>query len=88
MRHSARPLLSALVLISLLISSPALAAGGSVTQTENEPSLAVVLWTFLESLLPEIDISGGTADSDGRSTIDPNGAAAACDGRWTIDPNG
>lgn len=88
MRHSARPLLSALVLIFLLISSPALAAGGSVTRTENEPSLAAVFWTFLESLLPEINTSGATADSDGRLGIDPNGATTDGDGRCGIDPNG
>ena len=84
MRHSARPLLSALVLIFLLISSPAFATGGSVTQTENEPSLAAVFWTFLESLLPESEMSS----TDGRSGIDPDGATANCDGRCDIDPNG
>jgi hypothetical protein len=88
MRHNAKSLLSALVLIFLLISSPAFAAGGSATQTETEPSLAAVFWTFLESLLPEIDTSGATADSDGRSGIDPDGAAPDGDGRSTIDPNG
>lgn len=88
MRHSVRSLLSALLLTVLLTSSPALAAGGSVAQTKNEPSLAAVFWTLLGSLLPRLETSGAAADSDGRSGIDPDGATTNCDGRCTIDPNG
>ncbi len=87
MRHSTRSLLSALLLTFLLISSPALAAGRSVAQTENEPSLAAVLWTFLESLLPQLEPSNN-GPSSGGIRIKPGGATTDCDGRCGIDPNG
>lgn len=71
--------LFSLLLILLLTSSPALAAGGSTEKAEIAASLRSFLSSFLEMGRWIIDPNGmmapadPTSETDGRSTIDPNG---------------
>lgn len=78
--------LSAVLVVAVLLSTPAWAAGGA--RLDQSPGLFAAVWQFLSSLL---------AVSDGRASMDPNGsmapttdtqAATDSDGRATLDPNG
>lgn len=83
--------LSALLVVAVLLSTPAWAGGG--VRLDPSPGLFAAVWQLLSSLLTDTT----AADSDGRASMDPNGLAAPAtdtqaatdgDGRATMDPNG
>jgi len=82
---------SAVLVVAILLSTPAWAGGGA--RNDQSPGLFAAAWQFLISL-----VAGTTAaDLDGRASMDPNGLmppssgvqdATDDDGRAGMDPNG
>ncbi len=83
--------LSAILVVAVLLSTPAWAGDG--TRLASSPGLFAAVWQLLSSLFTETT----AADAGGRAGMDPNGATAPTtdpqaategDGRATLDPNG
>jgi hypothetical protein len=83
--------LSTILVVAVLLSTPAWAGGG--TRLEPSPGLFATVWQLLGSWLTGTTAAG----SDGRIGMNPNGLTAPTtgtqtatdgDGRATLDPNG
>lgn len=84
--------ISAVLVLAILLSTPAWAGGGA--RLAPFPGLFAAVWQLLSSLMTGTTTA---ADSDGRASMDPNGLVAPPtdvqestdeDGRATLDPNG
>lgn len=77
-----------LLLLAVLLVSPAMAARRNASETRNAPGVISLLWRALGKLVPALEKSRGSMDPNGAPASTSAASGGEGDSRGSMDPNG